>query len=386
MKKPFLLLLIILLSINYKMYSQNEDYLKEISFDFTYNIPVIKVSINGENYNFLFDTGMPTTISKNLNKKLKLNSTRSTTGSDINGNRSNEIYSILKNLKIADIDFNDTEVLIANLKSNFELKCLQIDGVVGNNLIKNAIWEINYDTKKIHFTNNIKKLKISKDFTKLNFKIKEGYYTPKINLKINGEIQKNIMFDTGSSGGINLSIYAYSNKKFKKSIEYYGSSNIALYGRAKKNKSIISKIENTEIGSLKIKKQLVVFSKKTPLIGNKFLSNFKVIIDYNKNIIYLSLNENTNNTQIENFGFYVNIIDNKMIVTKIFKNTMASEKLSIGDEIISINNNPISTILNNESSCDFIRKIFTENVTNEFEIKHRKKILKLNIKKTSLIE
>jgi len=386
MKKTFpILLLIILFSFNTKLFSQNEDYLKEVSFNFTYGVPVIEVNINGENYNFLFDTGMPATISENLNKKLKLSSTRNSIGSDVNGNKNNENYTILENIKIADINFNNTEVLVANLKSSFEIKCLQLDGVFGNNLMKNLIWEINYDTKKIRFTNNIEKLNISNNITKLNFKTKKGYYTPKVSVKINGKIRENLMFDTGSSAGINRPIEEHSHKKFKNSIEYYGSSKVALYGRAKKSKSIISKIDNIEIGSSKIKNQLVLFNKTTPLIGNKFLSNFKIIIDYNNNAIYLAQNENSNNIIIENFGFFANVIDDKMIVTTIFKNSIASQKINIGDEIISINSTPIPAILEGENPCGFLKKIFKDNDTNKFKIKHGKKILELNFIKKTLI-
>lgn len=385
MKKLFQLSIIVLITFS-NLYSQNKnDYIKEIPFDFTYGIPVIEVQINGDNYNFLFDTGMPTTISKKLNEKLKLNKTRNKIGIDVNGNKNNENYGVLKNLKVLGIDFNNTEVLIANLESSFELKCVDLDGVFGNNLIKNAIWKINYDTKKIYITNNIEKFNITDNMTKISFNTKKGY-TPKINIKINGKKRKNIMFDTGSNGGVNIPIEEYSSKKFTKSVEYFGSSKTALYGRAKINKSIISRVDNIKIGKIIMENQFVFFNKTTPLIGNEFLSNFDVIIDYNKNTIYLEKKRENKNTQLNNFGFSTNIIENKMIITMIFQKSVAFKKLEIGDEIIEINGVSVSKILQENTACSHIKKIFSENENNVFKIKHRKEILNLNLTKNNILE
>lgn len=53
-------------------------YLKEIPFNFDYGLPIIKATINDKEYNFLFDTGMPNTLSSNLTKELNLKKIRST--------------------------------------------------------------------------------------------------------------------------------------------------------------------------------------------------------------------------------------------------------------------------------------------------------------------
>jgi hypothetical protein len=365
--------------------NKSKDYLKEIPFDFSYGIPIIEVSIDGKNYNFLFDTGMPTAISKKLYTELNLNSSKEKNGSDIYGNKNKESYTTLKQLNLSGINFYNTETLVANLESSFELKCLKLDGVLGNNLMKNNIWEIDYSTKTIRLTDNISLLKNLSKSTKITFKTKKGSYSPKISLKINGKTKKNILFDTGSNGGINISIEEYSNKIYKNSIEKYGSSGVALYGHAKKNKTVFAKVNNIHIGSLQIDNQLVTFSKKTALIGNQFLKNFKIILDYTNNELHFIKNKAKANSTLKSFGFNTNVINNKIIVTAIYnKSTPQKEGLSLGDEIISINGIKVSAIINSNDSCQFIKDLLKKD-TISFEVKHRKKNQKFELTKKELL-
>jgi len=394
MKNIILLLFLISTSTSFcqtnkvKETTENDSYLKEIPFNFKYGIPIIEVNINNEKYNFLFDTGMTTAISTKLANKLNLSNSRETKGYDINGNSSKEKYVNLHEISVGGIIFGETEALVANLGNSFEFKCLNIDGVFGNNLIKDAIWQIDYQNKIISFTNDIKKLNITKDTKTINFTTKEGYYSPDVTISLDGlEIEK-VKFDTGSDSNINVNLDSYSKKKHSKnSIEFIGTSGVSLYGRGKKNKTITSKIKNIKLGTLTINSQLVSFSKKYPLIGNHFLKNYLVTINYNDNLIYLTKLENKDLLELRSFGFKSAITNNKIIVTGVFKKSTAEKKgLTIGDEIISLNTAAVQEILNSDNSCEIMYKTFQKNDTINLTILKKGKKQKMALTKEILIQ
>ena len=62
----FLALIFVLSSFTTRKELLKTNYIKEIPFNFDYGVPIIKASINDIEYNFLFDTGMPTVLSENI--------------------------------------------------------------------------------------------------------------------------------------------------------------------------------------------------------------------------------------------------------------------------------------------------------------------------------
>jgi len=334
-----------------------EVYVKEIPFNFEYGIPIIKATIKNKEYNFLFDTGMPTALSENIIKDFDLSSVRSTIGSDVNGNKQRENYVILDHINIGGIDFKNIETLTVDLNSGFEIGCLNLDGVIGNNLIKNAVWEIDYVRNVIRLTNDIDNFEIPNDAKKIRFKYnsRRNQYTPKVDIEINNKKSKNVFFDTGSNSGIKMPLKQYEKLLDpNQSVEYYGNSSAALYGKGKYIKYIDSKIKNIEIDGLKLQNEIVTFYDNSSLIGNKFLKNFRIILNYERSEIYMIRQKESIYTFVKNFGFHPSVNNNKAIVQIIFKNSVAKKKgLQLGDELLSVNSMNIPKLLS-EDACSFI--------------------------------
>ncbi|AIZ43351.1 aspartyl protease family protein [Cellulophaga baltica] len=333
------------------------NYIKEIPFNFDYGVPIIKALINDIEYNFLFDTGMPTVLSESISNELNLKSIRDIMGMDVNGNKKQESYVIVNEIIVGGISFKKIETLTTDLSAGFEIGCLNLDGVIGNNLIKNAIWEIDYEKKVIRLTDNIDNFQIpeSADIIKFKTNEKKGYYSPNINVKVNKKKRKGVKFDTGSTGGIKLPLDFYSNVlDINKSVEYYGKASTAIYGKGQNKKYVDSKVNSIEIGDLQLQNQIVTFDENFPTIGNKFFKNFKIIISYDENNIYMIKQKEYSNTVLENFGFQTGIIDQKAFVALVYKNSNAEKKgVQLGDEIVSVNDLNFSELISKDA-CNIL--------------------------------
>lgn len=332
------------------------NYIKEIPFNFDYGVPIIKASINNIEYNFLFDTGMTTALSKNIVKELNLKSISSAMGSDVNGNRQQESYVMVNEIIVGGISFKEIKTLSTDLKSGFEIGCLNLDGVIGNNLIKDAIWEIDYKKKVIRITDGIDNFNIPENADVIKFKTnaKKGYYSPNIEIEINKKKREGVKFDTGSTLGINLPLAFYSSViDLNKSVEYYGQASAALYGKGKNKTYLDSKVESTKIGNLQLQNQIVTFDENYPTVGNKLFENFKIVINYDENKIYMIKQKEYTNTILENFGFRTSVVDQKAIISIIYKNSNAEKKgLQLGDEIITVNDLNFPELIS-KNACEF---------------------------------
>ncbi|WP_052303974.1 retropepsin-like aspartic protease [Cellulophaga algicola] len=286
----YLVLIFVISSFTTRKEVLKTNYIKEIPFNFDYGVPIIKASINTIEYNFLFDTGMPTVLSQGIVKELNLKSISSIMGSDVNGNRQQESYVIVNEIIVGGIRFTQVKTLSTDLKSGFEIGCLNLDGVIGNNLIKDAIWEIDYEKKVIRLTDNIDNFKIPESANVIKFKTnaKRENYSPNIDITVNKKKRKDVKFDTGSNGGIKLPLTHYSSVlDSNKSVEYYGQTSAALYGKGQNKKHLDSKVESIKMGDLQFQNQIVKFDDSYPTIGNKLFENFKIIISYDDHNIYI---------------------------------------------------------------------------------------------------
>ncbi|WP_158973536.1 PDZ domain-containing protein [Cellulophaga sp. L1A9] len=162
-------------------------------------------------------------------------------------------------------------------------------------------------------------------------------------------------FDTGSNGGIKLPLDFYSNVlDTNKSVEYYGKASTAIYGKGENKNYVDSKVNSIEIGDLQLQNQIVTFDENFPKIGNKFFKNFKIIISYDENNIYMIKQKEYSNTVLENFGFQTGIIDQKAIVSLVYKNSNAEKKgVQLGDEIVSVNDLNFSELISKDA-CNIL--------------------------------
>lgn len=288
MKKITLLLLTILCLTNYNCVSQNlkqicksgfvnqKDYITEIPFEYNKKHIFIKVNISNKEYNFIFDTGAAVTlIDQEISKEIEYTFKKEgeASGSSISAQK-NALIELPK-VSISNIIFENTYGMLLDLnfiKKDYEN--LKIDGVIGNNLMRKANWQIDFKNKVIRFTDKIDLS--SRDHKKVEMH-KENYGLSYLDIEINNTKHK-FIFDTGSSG------------RFTANSSFVG--NLKEEQKNSQEAKQTFKLEKIRIGEIELTNQTISLEKGvSSLIGNGFFEDYLLTIDWKKNILYLLPNQ-----------------------------------------------------------------------------------------------
>ena len=306
-KKFTLLICVLLLSFtpkaqnSFNIIGKNE--VTSVPFQFKNNLILIPVSINNQEFTFILDTGVSKTLLFNIkaNDSVKLNNRKKVR---IKGLGANEYYRAIKSthnfIKIKNVIHPKAEIYLIT-EANFDFSSrigIDVHGIIGADLLKNFIVEIDYIKKKIKFYKSKKiKLRRKKKWKVIPLKIINE--KPYITLKINKTIQ-NLLIDSGS--GDALWLFENENNKIpKKHFEDYLGNGLSGEIHGKK-----AKIKDFFLGDFHLKNVLVAYPDSTyiqykkdgftrnGIIGGNILKRFKVILDYPNKRLFLKKNSKFN--------------------------------------------------------------------------------------------
>lgn len=330
---------------------EQEEFKVEIPFEYRLELIILKVKIDGTEYDFLLDTGAPNVLSKELTRKLHLNSKVSQKVTDSQGENSDLDLVIIDKINIGGINFLNTGAVVVDLNISNEIACLKIDGIIGTNLMKKAIWEIDCQNQKITITNSLSSLEIPPDSKKIPFS-QNLQGTPIIDINLNGQIEKSVIVDLGSNGDINV-----SGRKFNKLLKSnaltsttfgYGISSSGLYGAGKTDTINYAIVPNISFGDITLKNQIVSFKKKksSKTVGTNFFKNYRMIFSwFDKEIIMIKTNE-YDNTKLNNYGFVPTFKGNKIFIGLLYNLSSAENAgLKLGDQILEIKGKDYNNVL-----------------------------------------
>ena len=359
-----------------------------VPFDFSNELPVIQVTIEGKEYRFLFDTGAPCVISPKLYQQLKLKKSAISKIGDSNGVKQKQIYTTLPQIKIGNIAFQDIGAVVMDLNASEVISCLAFDGIIGANLMRTAKWEIDYQTKTLHFSDDINKLNIEGENFVLDFHpVSSG--TPYIDVMVDEVTVKGVTFDTGSSGYLSLpakyfkELYLDSNsRKWGYGINGYGA-----YGASSLDTSFSVKTKNITIGNLeKTNKVIELVNRNKEILGNQFFKNYRVIMDWDTERItlYPTLDTYGKNENLNTFGHALQFENQKVTISYIYNNSPADKAgLKIGDEIVEINGQK-TTGLSPNQRCDLLFKSYKDLEEISLIVLRNGEKTNFSIKRTSL--
>jgi len=200
-------------------------YTENIAYEFVWDIIIIKVQINEKTYRFLLDTGAPTTInSKVIGDFAFVKEEKST---DASQNEASVNYVKIPKMKFGNIIYKDFVAMQYDIEV-FEQ--LNIDGILGANLISKSTWEFDIENNVITVSDKLVENKV-KDFSKTNLKIIDTG-TPVLKFTYFNKIkEKGVYFDTGFNGLFYLSTSMF-NKLSKKKLLSNRIRGIGIYARS----------------------------------------------------------------------------------------------------------------------------------------------------------
>jgi predicted aspartyl protease len=276
---------------------------QKLSFEFVNNVIIIPINLNGKKLSFILDTGAKNTIlfGSSSSDSLVLNNQSKIKIRGIGGGKSiNAIESRNNRIKIKNIYAYNQKVLVL-LDDSFDLSLKMghpIHGIIGYELFKNFVVSINFNTKKLKFTDPkyFSKPKSNKyEKFELEFYQYKPYITAEAELIDNSKYQTKLLIDTGCSDALwffenNKTGFHIKNNFF---IDYLGEGiSGSIFGKR-------TKIKSFKIGNYTFNKVTAAFLDSTSTIharrfkerngsiGSGLLERFRVIIDYPHKNIYL---------------------------------------------------------------------------------------------------
>jgi len=279
----------------------------KIRFELINNVMLIPVEVNGLELTFLLDTGVSKPIVFNFLKAADslqiLNAEKIQVrglgdGSDLEALRSSH-----NTFKIGEAVNNDQAFYaVFDPELNFAPKIGKpIDGIIGYDIFKDFVVEINYNRKFI-------KIKKPKDYSlkvcnrcevlDLNFEYNRPYILSNVDIGIKENIPVNLLLDSGSSDA--LWLFEDEEKDIKISqksfIDYLGAGlNGSVHGKR-------SKIKKLALGKFDIKSPKVAFpdllaitsmksyEDRNGSIGGEILKRFNCVFDYSNSKLMLKPN------------------------------------------------------------------------------------------------
>lgn len=367
-----------------------KSYLSTIPFNFDDGLIVIQATIQNQPYNFILDTGAPNSLSRNLANKLGILPMDSQEVSDIHGNSNKLDYVEIKDIKIGNVDFKNTFALISDFNKIFPYSCMDIDGIIGSNLLRKSIWDINFKERTLTFTDSEEKLDFPKQFHKAKLYVGVAGI-PSLTLWANGEKVYNNTLDLGYDGGVVLPLHEIedqiSDNEINKYVQGYGSGSVGAFGSGESSKFYHAKINTLKLGDLTINDRIVYSSKDTPNgIGVGFFKNYRMLLNWgSRRVKMVGISQNFDKNY-KGFGFDYNYENDVLLVANIVSGSSAEDFLKLEDQILSMNDVDYSR-MNNNNYCELLSKKPSRETSNSLKIsiKRNGKILRFNLRKESLL-
>ena len=316
-----------------------KNFLKKLSFEFTAGLIFLKVTIQNKNYRFMLDTGAFSIVSPEIREKLFLQSEDEILQTlDAFGNyKESNVYK-LPSLRIAGVEFNDFAVLVDDFMHTFPLSCLKFDGIIGYNFLQKVIITLDYQTNIIILSDSIVS---KKGFTKIALK-QTTSNAPSFSLQFKNR-KLEVGLDTGKNDGLMindtklLEYFREQNYKHERTTGVFSSSINGVNQH--------SFIDSYEVKNFTIAKKVVIDSfvcnyeeYAQNIVGNSFLKHFKIMIDIQKNALYLQQQSDIKGILPKEFGFITFWSEkDKLFISAIIQGSPAYDsKLKIGDRILAI--------------------------------------------------
>lgn len=297
---------------------------------------ILPVTIGQKSYRFLFDTGAMMLLTPELAQTLNAKVVKQNRVTDSQGRKEKLPYVHLDSLSINNKLFYNLTAAVADLNLAPALGCMKIDGILGANLMRMAIWRIDYQKKMIYFTNSFDDFVPDTNALVLPF-YQKVTGTPKISLTIGGETVNHITFDTGSSGTLGMPKSSLPKLAAQKGVTSYGYHSQGLYGAVADTNYYYQPtltIDSTEVPIAAVE---LSSGKGSKLLGQSFLENYRVTINWQTEKIYLtpvSIPKEARHYSItpffENEKIYVG--------TVVMGSDAYALGIRVGDEIVAINN------------------------------------------------
>jgi hypothetical protein len=303
---------------------------------------LVNVQLNGrpEEFTFILDTGAGVmVVSTRVADTLGLPKESEFSLKDITNQTQTVDVVQLGSFRLGDIEFTNVGAIVTDLEGVKALGGPKLDGIIGTNLLRFFILEIDYVAKTVHFST---KNRVG-EHENLGYAIPISY---KANFPLSTKIKlaDDTLIDAGIDTGVNGPFLTIPKEKLPTltpllTCPVVRSKGIMTGGVFGVSESAVSRINTMQLGDLQLQNLPVQFSDIGFFnLSNGFLSHFHVIINYPDSQMYLRpLEERPFETNIVSFGYMAppNAAGERRIIGIWEGSAAAQHGLQVGDVLVS---------------------------------------------------
>jgi len=313
-----------------------QHYYQEIPYESINGKMIIQVTVAGQAARFLFDTGAPTSISKEIAQLSGAAVLRKDLITDAGGLKDSILVVSSKAIRLGDIVFNDVPAI--TLIPDF-FTCWGVTGIIGSNLLRNSIVSIDAVKHLIILTDQPEKLNLDPKHASA-LVLSKAQSDPKIEIRLAKKVSMTMGFDTGDNSFLRLSEdfmrQLSKSKVFDVLSDGYGATRISGFGEQKAADKYLLRFPNFDLGSAKFSNVITYTDNNgIPGVGAKLLDYGIVTLDYIHKKFYFDPYKEITDLNEARWPFELSIDGDKLIFGTVWK--AASAQLKQGEQILAIN-------------------------------------------------
>lgn len=281
-------------------------------------------------------------------------------GSKFEGTPMRPLFPKFRKVRIGRVVFEDVGAMVLSESSGNTVASALEDGLIGANLMRHCLWQIDFEHRKITLADRIEALEGLENAIRIPFRPKPLQYSPDVDVILDGGEKASLQFDTGGTGFISL---------LTPSLKSLVEAGKAVAWTARLDRFIeepdvagiethyFVRVPSLELGS-RVFENLpvaVLNPSRSELmnrgnLGLEFMKNFVVTFDWTSNTIYLApIAGRETKRNIRTFGFTYGHRDGAMRISSIYAGSPAEKSgLGIDTPILSINGKPVDRLTEDE--------------------------------------
>lgn len=269
----------------------NKGFLEVLPYESVRNLVVINIVIDGKTRRFLLDTGAPTIITASIQKTAHFQMMDRIPTFDINANTHDNSIVKIPSIGLGKLTITDVPALVVD-NGNPVFQYLNIDGIIGSNLMRNMIVRISSNEKTVTFTDDATMLDLQNAYKDNMQTDKDIQSSPVVTVKIGNGITEELLFDTGYDGFYNMATQKFNLFKLQKDINVLGKETYAgsygMFGEDEQKEQYKILIPEYSLGGYRFENVIAYTSSgNNSKLGAQLLTCGDVTLDYIHNKFYL---------------------------------------------------------------------------------------------------
>ena len=313
-----------------------KNYYEEIPYEAINGKIFISVGLGGKVHRFLFDTGAPVMLSKELSDQVGAVVINTNSLTDAYGGKGTVTVVKANGLRLGQVGFDSVAALLG-LPDLY--KCWQIDGVMGSNVLRNSIVRIDPGKHVIILTDQEDRLQL--DTTK-SIPLITGIGSqsdPKIMVRFGGKTDLLLGFDTGDKAFLRIS--EDNMRALRKDntctiiSKGYGSHQFSGTGAEKDADKYLLQAPTVSVGSGEFLHASFETGKNaTPGIGAALLNYGTVTLDFLHHRFYFQPGAGSVDLEEKHWPLQPTIAGDKLLVGLVW--SKGRPQLKPGQQIVAI--------------------------------------------------